>query len=231
MKIFITFSGEKSKAIAIALREWLPKVLQATDPWMSEHDIEKGRRWGQEISKALGETNFGIVCLTPDNLTSPWIHFECGALAKSVDESYVWTYLLKLENSDVAEPLGQFQHTKANKEDTRKLMFTINKLLGEKSENNLSESQLNETFDLWWPKLESNIEMVSKTIESTSRRTEQEILEELLDITRSIARTRDESLAEVLTEAKRFALEVARQEAARAASDPLHLTNILRQMT
>ena len=151
-------------------------------------------------------------------------------MAKSVDESYVWTYPLKLEYSDVAEPLGQFQHTKANKEDTKKLIITINKLLGEKKENNLSESQLNETFDMWWPKLENNIEEISKTIESTPRRTEQEILEELLEITRFIARTRDESLSEILTEAKRFALEVSREEAAKAASDPLHLTNILRQM-
>ena len=58
MKIFITFSGEKSKAIAIALREWLPKVLQATEPWISEHDIEKGRRWGQEILKIIGRNKF-----------------------------------------------------------------------------------------------------------------------------------------------------------------------------
>lgn len=44
MKIFISWSGTRSRAMAVALRNWLPDVVQAFKPFMSEEDIEKGRR-------------------------------------------------------------------------------------------------------------------------------------------------------------------------------------------
>ena len=41
-------------------------------------------RWSDAIGKSLGETNFGIVCITRANQHVPWLIFEAGALAKSV---------------------------------------------------------------------------------------------------------------------------------------------------
>jgi len=91
MKVFITFSGERSRSVASALHRWIPRVLQSVAPWLSEEDIQKGKRWRPEVAKALSETHFGILCLTPDNLLSPWIHFEAGALAKSIEDAFLWT--------------------------------------------------------------------------------------------------------------------------------------------
>ena len=53
MKVFISFSGERSLAVAKALRDWLPKVLQAVKPWLSATDMDKGTRWQTEIPKEL----------------------------------------------------------------------------------------------------------------------------------------------------------------------------------
>lgn len=119
MKVFISWSGERSKAVAAALRYWLPKVIQALDPWMSADDIEKGTRWRSGIANELEQSSVGIICLTRENLASPWIHFEAGALSKQQDKTYVCTLLVGLEPTDVREPLAQFQHTRATKDDLR----------------------------------------------------------------------------------------------------------------
>jgi hypothetical protein len=44
VEIFLSWSGSKSKAVAEALRIWLPKVNPAFKPWLSTADIDKGAR-------------------------------------------------------------------------------------------------------------------------------------------------------------------------------------------
>src|SRR5262245_19790474 len=98
MKVFISWSGDISKAVASALRDWLPKVIQHVKPWMSEQDIPKGTRWLGYISEQLKEVKTGIICLTPDNQQNPWILFEAGALAKTVEDTY-WLIIIGIGSS------------------------------------------------------------------------------------------------------------------------------------
>jgi hypothetical protein len=119
MKLFLSWSGARSQAIAEALREWLPKVIQAVKPWMSAIDIDRGARWSSDIAVELSDTSFGILCITPENLNAPWIHFEAGALSKTLEKSLVCPYLLELEPTDLKGPLVQFnaarrRYAKAN---------------------------------------------------------------------------------------------------------------------
>ena len=44
MKVFISWSGTRSKALANALHKWLPMVLQYVEPWVSDSDIDAGER-------------------------------------------------------------------------------------------------------------------------------------------------------------------------------------------
>ena len=185
--VFITWSGKRSKAIAEALRDWLPKIIQTTDPWMSEHDIAKGTRWPLEIAGHLNEARFGLICLTPTNLDAPWLLFEAGALSKTIKEAdaYVWTYLFDVEYTNVEWPLAQFQHTKAEKEDTRKLIHSINRATG----GTLRENQLNELFNHLWPVLGERLENTRNIQEGPgTKRSEREMLKELLELTRSSVR-------------------------------------------
>ena len=96
MKVFITWSGERAKIIAEALRKWLPSVIQNVEPWMSETDIRPGARWQNELNQQLEQTDFGIAVLTPETLEAPWIHYETGALAKKVNTSAVCPYLVDI---------------------------------------------------------------------------------------------------------------------------------------
>jgi hypothetical protein len=64
----------------LALREWLPDVLHAVEPWVSTEDIAKEQLWLPAVTAALQESKFGICCLTPANVRSPWLAFKAGAM-------------------------------------------------------------------------------------------------------------------------------------------------------
>jgi hypothetical protein len=188
MKVFLSWSGETSKRIAIALHDWLPSVIQAIVPWMSSEDIAKGARWSAGIANELKAIGAGIVCVTPDNMTAPWLNFEAGALSKTVDnQEMVCTYLFRVKQSDVTGPLSQFQHSLASKEDTGKLIATLNKAMNEKA---LTEVKLAQYFDRWWPDLEKILNSIPETT-STNKpaRSQEEMIEEMLGIVREQART------------------------------------------
>jgi hypothetical protein len=187
MKVFISWSGERSKAVAEALRYWLPKVIQAVQPWMSANDIDKGTRWRTDIASELEQSSIGVICLTPENLDSTWLHFEAGALSKQQQNTYVCTFLYDLEPADVREPLAQFQSTKAQRDDVKKLIQTINNNLGERK---LPESEINESFDVWWVKLEQRLKDIPQSPKVPEpQRPDRDILEEILGLVRERART------------------------------------------
>jgi TIR domain len=124
MKVFISWSGELSRQLAGAIRDWLPTTLQYVKPYFSPADIEKGAKWENEISKELGVTNFCIIALTRESLNSKWIMFEAGAISRSVVKPLVSAILFDIQPADVEYPLATFQHTKFVKEDIRRLLKT-----------------------------------------------------------------------------------------------------------
>lgn len=152
MKIFLSWSGTSSRMVAEALNDWLPRVIQAVKPFLSSN-IDKGAQWSSEIDKALDGTSFGIICLTPDNLESPWIHYEVGALSKQANDSVIWTFLLEVKPANVNQPLGRFQHTIAQKDEVLKLLYSVNSKIAEP----LRDSLLEETFNDLWPRLSEKL--------------------------------------------------------------------------
>lgn len=193
MDIFISWSGERSRAAAEALRNWLPKIINAIKPWLSSADIDKGARWSTDIASRLEAAKVGIICLTPRNLHSDWILFEAGALSKTLNNTFVCPFLIGLEPSDVKPPLSQFQATRAVEIEVLKLLGTLNKALGEDA---LDESHIKEAFEVWWPKLESQLNSLpSEEAVAKPHREDRELLEEILGLVRSVARLPDRSLS------------------------------------
>lgn len=184
MLVFISWSGPRSKFIAEALENWLAQVIQAVEPWISQ-DIDKGLRWGTEIADRLEHSKVGIICLTKGNLDSKWIHFESGALSKTKD-AYVCTLLLDVNPAEVDQPLAQFQHTTAEKEQVFKLLKTINKIVEKAGERALPEPRLREVFETYWPRLEKAFQQAATIQESTTSpsRPDSEMLREILEIVR-----------------------------------------------
>jgi TIR domain len=186
MDVFISWSGERSRAAAEALRGWLPKIINAIKPWLSSEDIDKGSRWGSDVASRLEAAKAGIICLTPGNLHSDWILFEAGALSKTLQNTFVCPLLIGLEPSDVKPPLAQFQATKAQKDDILKLLKTLNSALGT---NALQEAHIDEAFDVWWPRLESQIKSLpAEEFKTKTHRPDRELLEEVLALVRNQSR-------------------------------------------
>ena len=189
MKIFISWSGERSEALAKALREWFPLVLHFVDPWLSQSDIQAGERWSIEIAKELESCNFGVICITRENLSSPWILFEAGALAKSIQDGRVIPLLLDLDFKEISGPLAQFQAKKSDGAGIRELVVSLNKA----ATNPVPETQLEKLFSALWDDLERQITSIPKSgAPAKHNRPQGEILEELVSSIRSVEmRVRD----------------------------------------
>lgn len=187
MRVFLSWSGKESQKVALALKDWLPTVVQALDTWVSSADIEKGEAWITAISESLDQADgVGIFCLTNDNLRAPWIAFEAGALAAK-DRARVATFLFNVTASDVAPPLSLFQATSAqSKEDVFQLVQMLNKRLV----HPLPDGRLTKSFDAHWPSLEASLQGIRSDPSNgvKPQRNEGAILEEILAVVRRIER-------------------------------------------
>ena len=188
MKIFISWSGSLSGEVARLLKTWLKCVLQATEPWISSDDIERGSQWFNEINNVLENCNTGIICLTRDNVTAPWILFEAGNLLKGLATSRVCTFLVDLEPQDIEPPLSQFNHTMPNKESMWKLVTTLNDCLP--GDRHLQADTLSTVFETYWPQFEKDIKEIlsraKKDHVAAPVRTKTDMLVEMLYAVRSM---------------------------------------------
>lgn len=189
MKVFISWSGAKSKKVAIIFRDWLPQVIQSVETFVSSEDIEKGSRWNTDIAQELKESTFGIICVTKDNLNAPWLNFEAGALSKTIDNTYVAPFLFNIKPSELSgSPISQFQATSFSKDDLKRLIDTLNVATG----NSLTPQRLDTAFELCYSSLEDQLnKLLSEEAESESSNEEGQsinILEEILETSRNTQR-------------------------------------------
>lgn len=184
MKIFISWSGDQGKKIGEAIKEWIPDVIQSTETFYSP-DIEKGERWSEQIKENLKNSQLGIICITQESKTAPWLMFEAGAISNA-QLSRVCPLLFGVEPTQLTGPLSQFQATPYNEDEIRKLIESIN----EKIPSPLSSQQLSKSFENWWPRLEEKIESILKQDNQEKQREKRpqiEMIEEILSTVRNLA--------------------------------------------
>jgi hypothetical protein len=185
MRVFISWSGEQSKQVAEALKEWLPLVIQAVKPWVSAADIDKGESWFTAIQTSLAEAKgMGIFCITPENVSAPWLAFEAGVLSAH-DKGRVATFLHNVEANGIRPPISLFQATKsAEKADVFALLKSINNRLSDPLEHSL----LQRTFEANWSDLDGALGKIKSSSEGVAPVSSQEILEEILNTVRRLER-------------------------------------------
>jgi hypothetical protein len=163
MRVFISWSGERSKRLAEAIRDWLPITLKYVKPYCTSADIEKGAKWESEISKELEVSRFCIIALTREGLNSKWIMFEAGAISRSAQ---VCPILFDIQQGDVEGPLKMFQATNFVKKDFHHLLKTINSNAGDVA---IKDETLNVVFESSWPHLEHNLSEILRDYPSSDQ--------------------------------------------------------------
>jgi hypothetical protein len=183
MKVFISWSGVLSKELGEALRDWIPVVLQAVNPYFTPSDVEKGTRWSTDIARELEGSSIGILCITRENINSPWMLFEAGALSKSLEKSHVCPMLFGITNTDLAGPLKQFQTTAFEKSEVKQLLTVINNRI---PEGKLTAKTLETVFEKWWPDLDEKVNSILSKVDAPTEpiRSERDLLEEILQLSR-----------------------------------------------
>jgi len=161
MKLFISWSGEPSHEVALALRGWIPSVVPSIAPWVSSEDIRKGTRWGTELAKQLEDAFYGALCLTPDNIKEPWLLFEAGVIWKAVGKSRVFPLLFGVNPDQLPGPIAQFQVTIYEKEDVRKFIHSLNEVAGDQR---IPTEQLDRVFEYTWPGLQAKLDPILKKV-------------------------------------------------------------------
>ena len=148
---------------------------------MSEADIERGARGVVEIVEQLSATNFGLVCLTPENLEGKWIHFEAGAIS-NLGKSRVCTVLFQVSHAQIKGPLSDFQYTVFKKIDIKKLLNTLNSKLNK----SLPDAILDKQLETYWPELEAAINAIPEIQSHIPERGLQDIAEGILEKVRQL---------------------------------------------
>lgn len=157
MKIFLSWSGPVSHDVAVLLKRWLRTVIQATNPWMSEEDIAPGSLWFSAISDEISDSNYGVICVTKENLSAPWLLWEAGALYRGFnDTQLVVPLLINVDKADLGPPLNHFQVIDAtDKADVTRMLKGINsnKVLAHPISEEILETQINH----YWQELQNGI--------------------------------------------------------------------------
>lgn len=154
LSVFFSWSGEASRNIAEALSAMLEAIFGSrVTCWKSYDNIKPGERWSDALDRQLDRSNFAIVCLVPNNLMAPWIHYEAGALSRTKDLAVV-PYCVNLNEGELRDPLTRFfQAEQATADGTFKLVKCINGHLG----NALDDTTLQNTFTRFWKNLETKL--------------------------------------------------------------------------
>lgn len=183
VKVFISWSGDLARGVAVALREWLPLLFDRVAPWASDSDIAAGQRGLAQIEAELADTRFGVVVVTAENQRAPWLNFEAGALSKTVvgdAEHRIVPLLVDLAGpADLTGPLAQFQAKAARRDGVRDLVRSLAGVAG------IDEAVAGRRFDAYWPQLEAEIEAAKAAAPGGAeaepeRREEADVLDEIL---------------------------------------------------
>lgn len=178
----MSWSGDRSKAIATEFKAFLSVVLQQADPFLSSQDIDLGVTWQKHLLTEISERRFGLIFITPENKNSEWLHYEAGGLIKDLNQDRVVPILFGLKKADVSSPFSLFQMIEFDRES----VLTLLKQINARTEKPLEQDSLNAVFEAFFEKTEEKIsKIISESPQTTKKRTSEDLLDELITLSRN----------------------------------------------
>ena len=176
MNIFLSWSKSKSQEIALAIKSFLNGLFRdEIKVWMSSESISYGSTSIPEINKALINSDKCIAIITSDNILSPWIMYETGAvLARNLvafpnKDNNEFIIPIIFENVDnkkfMGNPINQFQRLQYSKATLKKLVSQLNQETHTFSDIKTLETQ----FNLNWNILNKEIKNCLKKIKNQKK--------------------------------------------------------------
>jgi hypothetical protein len=193
MKVFVSWSKARSHAIAMAIHEWLPTVVQECREIFVSSEQEKGVAWFSNIAEHIDEAAVGLVLITPENQHEAWLNFEGGALLGRFQEKRVCPVLIGMKPSEYSGPLTNLHMTVIDdKADVLKLLKKISSL----STSPIEHGVLEKSHERAWPDLESAIK-AAEALQTpvTAKRSDSDKIDEMLSLLRSMNVRDSRSLA------------------------------------
>ena len=80
MKIFISWSKNKSRQLAEATKNFLERTLGNSVEFFFSPEMYKGTSVDHEIHENLLESSKCLVCVTSENFKNPWLLYEAGVV-------------------------------------------------------------------------------------------------------------------------------------------------------
>lgn len=187
MKVFISWSGDRGRSVANALAAFIKGIVQAIKPWVSDKDIDSGSVWFTEILVALKESQYGVICITPEKLDAPFLLFEAGALASHFGKARVAPLFIGVNPDSLKPPLTQFHGRHCDEAGIQRLVLDIAKAARELKVDVISDEEIKRLWPTQWPILEAEIRKVLQSgIPHTAPLKPDEVNRELLNTVRSI---------------------------------------------
>ena len=168
MKIFISWSKTYSGKIANELKVWLKEAFDSKiDTFISSEGIGSGTDWYRKISEELDSSELGILVLTPENINSPWIMYEAGALS---NKKAIIPILFERNPNQVEGPINKRNYIVYNKKSFLKLLLDINEIINA----GVSKKALNAFLNTEWEILQSKIDPLLEKVKITFPNIEKE---------------------------------------------------------
>lgn len=212
-QIFLSWSGEASRDIALELKRWFETVFEDLRAWVSDTDIALGARSIPAIEESLDKSVGGILVLTVENQSSPWVNYEAGALSRQYQgrEGRVIPLLVNATSmGELRSPLSNFQGQLLNQLGVERILRAIYGMLAKNEE--LAPARMR----AYWPELEGALEPLLERA-SRSRPSEPAISSEITELRDQLSRMERtvNDLANQQMEYIAAALPAAREEASR----------------